>query len=184
MMWSEAQQHTAFISATNARPIFVITSPRKIEIAGLLIRAHPDGNGGAFLAVKFGRVMDPSKETRSDTFGTDRERHPGTRKKSIIDPTPYGAVRFSRRSRMEDIIVRKGAEEARNQLPDLLDAAEKGQSTIITRHGRPIAALVPVEAYGTAVRQHSLVPVAGSARGLWGKNSARTLRKLRDEWSR
>jgi antitoxin (DNA-binding transcriptional repressor) of toxin-antitoxin stability system len=35
---------------------------------------------------------------------------------------------------------RKGAEEARKQLPELLDAAEKGESTVITRHGRPVAA--------------------------------------------
>lgn len=79
---------------------------------------------------------------------------------------------------------RKGAEEARNQLPDLLEAAEKGRSTIITRHGRPVAALVPIEAYGAAVRQQPLVPVAGSGRGLWGKDSTRTLRRLRDEWTR
>lgn len=79
---------------------------------------------------------------------------------------------------------RKGAEEARNQLPELLEAAEKGQSTIITRHGRPVAALMPIEAYGTALRQRPLVPLAGSGRGLWGKDSIRTLRKLRDEWSR
>jgi len=78
----------------------------------------------------------------------------------------------------------KGAEEARNQLPKLLKAAEKGQSTIITRHGRPVAALVPIEAYGSAVRQQSLLPLKGSGRGLWGKDSTRTLRKLRDEWSR
>jgi prevent-host-death family protein len=43
-------------------------------------------------------------------------------------------------------IQRKGAEEARNQLPELLDAAEKGRSTIITRHGRPVAALMPLDA--------------------------------------
>ncbi|MEH2562108.1 type II toxin-antitoxin system Phd/YefM family antitoxin [Bradyrhizobium sp. AZCC 2289] len=86
---------------------------------------------------------------------------------------------------MVNPILRKGAEEARNQLPDLLDAADKGRSTIITRHGRPVAALVPIEAYGAAViRQQPLMPVTGSGRGLWGKNSTRTLRKLRDEWSR
>ena len=79
---------------------------------------------------------------------------------------------------------RKGAEEARNQLPDLLDAAEKGQSTIITRHGKPVAALVPIEAYGSAIRQQSLLPLKGSGRGLWGRDSSPTLRKLRDEWSR
>lgn len=79
---------------------------------------------------------------------------------------------------------RKGAEEARSQLPDLLQAAEKGQATIITRHGRPVAALMPIEAYGTALRQQPLTPLAGSGRGLWGKDSARTLRRLRDEWGR
>jgi len=79
---------------------------------------------------------------------------------------------------------RKGAEEARNQLPDLLEAAEKGQSTIITKHGRPVAALVPIEAFNATLRQQSLLPLKRSGRGLWGKDSTRTLRKLRDEWSR
>ena len=79
---------------------------------------------------------------------------------------------------------RKGAEEARNQLPELLEAAERGRSTVITRHGKPVAAVVPVEAYEAAITQQPLTPVEGSGRGLWGKNSARTLRKLRDEWSR
>jgi prevent-host-death family protein len=81
-------------------------------------------------------------------------------------------------------MLRKGAEEARNELSDLLDAAEKSRSMIITRHGRPVAALVPIGAYGAAVRQPSLLPLQGSGRGLWGKNSADTIRKLRDEWSR
>ena len=81
-------------------------------------------------------------------------------------------------------MLRKGAEEARRQLPALLDAAERGQSTVITRHGLPVAAIVPIAAYSAAVRQQPLIPVAGSGRGLWGKDSARTLRKLRDEWSR
>ena len=79
---------------------------------------------------------------------------------------------------------RKGAEEARNQLPELLKAAEKGQSTIITKHGRPVAALVPIEMYASAPRQHSLLALRGSGRGLWGKDSTRTLRKLRAEWDR
>lgn len=78
----------------------------------------------------------------------------------------------------------KGAEEARNQLPDLLAAAEQGRSTIISRHGRPVAALVPIDAYRPSDRQEPLLPLAGSGRGLWGKDSARTLRRLRDEWER
>ena len=47
-------------------------------------------------------------------------------------------------------MLRKGAEEARNELPNLLAAAEKGRPTIITRHGKPVARLVP--AIGTAPR--------------------------------
>ncbi|MBV8934411.1 MAG: type II toxin-antitoxin system Phd/YefM family antitoxin [Alphaproteobacteria bacterium] len=50
-------------------------------------------------------------------------------------------------------MLRKGVEEARNQLPALLDAAEKGRSTVITRRGVPIAALVPIATYNAAVRQ-------------------------------
>ena len=45
----------------------------------------------------------------------------------------YGYLKSRR-----DAMLRKGAEEARNQLPDLLEAAEKGRSTIITRHGRQL----------------------------------------------
>lgn len=78
----------------------------------------------------------------------------------------------------------KGAEEARNQLPDLLDAAEKGHSTVITRHGRPVAALVPISTFETIVHQKSILPLKGSGRGLWGKDSTRTLRDLREEWER
>jgi prevent-host-death family protein len=80
-------------------------------------------------------------------------------------------------------VSRKGAEEAGSQLPALLEAAEQGRSTIITRYGRPVAALVPIAAYGIAPQQ-PLLPAEGSGRGLWGKDSSRTVRKLRDEWSR
>jgi prevent-host-death family protein len=78
----------------------------------------------------------------------------------------------------------KGAEEARNQLPDLLAAAERGQPTIITRHGKPVAALVPIADYRPAAGQQSLLPLRGSGRGQWGKASSRTLARLRDEWDR
>jgi prevent-host-death family protein len=79
-------------------------------------------------------------------------------------------------------MIHKGAAEARNQLPHLLDAAEKGESTVISKHGRPVAVLATITAHSG--RQEPLTPVAGSGRGLWGKNGARAVRKLRDEWSR
>jgi prevent-host-death family protein len=81
-------------------------------------------------------------------------------------------------------IERKGAEEARSQLPKLIEAAEAGHATVITRRGRAVAALVPLESYDNTRRQQSLLPIEGSGRGLWGRSSARTIRNLRDEWSR
>lgn len=81
-------------------------------------------------------------------------------------------------------MLHKGAEESRNRLPELLDAAEKGRSTIITRRGRPVAVLAPVAAFGAVIGQQPLTPWQGSGRGLWGKDSARTLRRLRGEWDR
>lgn len=38
-----------------------------------------------------------------------------------------------------------GAFEAKNHLGQLLDAAERGEETLITRHGKPVARLVPAE---------------------------------------
>lgn len=80
--------------------------------------------------------------------------------------------------------IRKGAEEARSQLPELLTAAQQGRQTIITRHGRPVAVLAPVSATGQAPVQRSLLPLAGSGRGLYGRDPRASLRRLRDEWSR
>ena len=75
---------------------------------------------------------------------------------------------------------RKGAEEARNQLPSLLEDAAQGRTTIITRRGRAIAALVRIEGVS---RQKGLLDLVGSGKGLWG-STGRRLRRLRDEWSR
>jgi prevent-host-death family protein len=66
---------------------------------------------------------------------------------------------------------RKGAEEARNRLPEVLDAAEKGHSTIITRRGRPVAILMPISGSGAAIGQPPLTPWQGSGRGLWERTA-------------
>jgi prevent-host-death family protein len=79
---------------------------------------------------------------------------------------------------------RKGVEEARSQLPALLAEAEKGRVTIITRHGRSVAAIVPIARAAAEQRQKSLAGLAGSGKGLWGKDSTKALRRLRDEWNR
>jgi prevent-host-death family protein len=80
--------------------------------------------------------------------------------------------------------LRRGAEEARNQLPELLNAAQRGRQTIITRHGRPVAVLAPISGSGETNAQRSLLALAGTGRGLYGHDSQATLRNLRDEWDR
>jgi antitoxin (DNA-binding transcriptional repressor) of toxin-antitoxin stability system len=77
----------------------------------------------------------------------------------------------------------KGAEEARQQLPAILADAVAGRTTIITRHGRVVAAVVPA-ASARPARPVSLQSLAGSGRGLWEKKSSGTIARLRDEWSR
>jgi prevent-host-death family protein len=81
-------------------------------------------------------------------------------------------------------VEHKGAEEARNQLPELLDAALHGKSTIITRRGKAVAALVPVEDFSPRGRQMSALNLKGSGRGLWGRSPSATIARLRDEWER
>jgi len=78
----------------------------------------------------------------------------------------------------------RGAEEARNQLPQLLDAAEKGASTLITRRGRPVAELIPAGHRSSSGSQQPLKSLIGSGRGLWGMDATGKTRMLRDEWTR
>ena len=77
-----------------------------------------------------------------------------------------------------------GIEDACMQFVALLAEAERGRPTIVTRHGRPIAAIIPVGRTADGLRQKSLLGLAGSGKGLWGKDSGKTLRRLRDEWRR
>lgn len=39
-----------------------------------------------------------------------------------------------------------GSYEAKTHLPQLLDRVERGETIVITRHGRPVARLVPASA--------------------------------------
>jgi prevent-host-death family protein len=98
-----------------------------------------------------------------------------------LDNIPYSPYSFDMKRSSRQ--VSRGAEEARQQLPAILAAAAAGQTTVITRHGRAIAAVVPVAAAKQA-RPASLQALAGTGRGLWGKDSSKTVSKLRDEWNR
>jgi prevent-host-death family protein len=75
-----------------------------------------------------------------------------------------------------------GAEEARATLPELLEQAHRGRVTVITKRGRPYAALVPVESVRDPRRRLPLLSLQGTGAGLWGDDPRDHIRKLRDEW--
>jgi prevent-host-death family protein len=76
-----------------------------------------------------------------------------------------------------------GAEEARTHLPELLERAHRGSPTVITRHGKPYAAVVSIEAASAGRRGMSVLALKGSGAGLWGDDPTRTVADLRDEWA-
>ena len=77
---------------------------------------------------------------------------------------------------------RCGAEKARQTLPALLERAHRGGVTIITRHGVPYAALVPVEARPTEDTAPSVMSLRDTGRGLWIEEPAAHIARMLDEW--
>lgn len=79
-----------------------------------------------------------------------------------------------------------GLEQARIQLPAIIADAHSGVTSVITRHGKPYAAVVPfktLEKSRSALRTpSSLLALRGTGQGLWGPNVGRTIDKLRGEW--
>ena len=76
-----------------------------------------------------------------------------------------------------------GAEAARKHLPDILDRAAKGESTVVTRRGRPVAAVVPINSTPPhGARGPSLLSLRGSGKGLWGKDPAALIARGRKAW--
>lgn len=78
-----------------------------------------------------------------------------------------------------------GLEQARAQLPHIASEALAGEASVITRHGKPVAVVVPVEQWEAHQRARTgpgILALRGAGRGLWGKDPADTLAKLRDEW--
>lgn len=75
-----------------------------------------------------------------------------------------------------------GVEETRQQLPSLLDDAHAGKPVVITKHGRPYAAIVPLEALPEGGPRPSMRALRGSGAGFWGDDAAAWVERLRDEW--
>jgi prevent-host-death family protein len=79
-----------------------------------------------------------------------------------------------------------GLEQARIQLPAIIANAHSGVASVITRHGKPYAAVVPLkdlEKSRSPLRaSSSLLALRGTGQGLWGANVSQTIAKLRGEW--
>lgn len=75
-----------------------------------------------------------------------------------------------------------GVEDTRRRLPALVEDAHRGQATLITKHGKPYAALVPLAALTRSRQGLDIRTLRGSGKGLWGRSAAATVRKLRAEW--
>lgn len=78
-------------------------------------------------------------------------------------------------------IKRSGVEEARKNLPALLEEASRGRPSMVTKHGRVYAAIVPAH-YLQVRRGPSIVSLRGSGKGLWGQSVKRAVDALRAEW--
>jgi prevent-host-death family protein len=76
----------------------------------------------------------------------------------------------------DDVSVAK----ARERFPAILEAAESGCETVITRRGKPVAVLGPLS-LRRPTRHASLDSLAGTGAGLWGKASSHVA-GLREEW--
>lgn len=85
------------------------------------------------------------------------------------------------------VYVSYGLEQARIQLPAIVAEAHAGHASIITRHGKPYAAIVPIQDFQKSqpsAEASGLLALRGTGRGLWGPDVSQTIADLRDEWGR
>lgn len=77
-----------------------------------------------------------------------------------------------------------GLEQARIQLPTIAANAFAGVASVITRHGKPFAAVVP---FAQLQNSHQgmnpgILALQGTGQGLWGPSASQRMDELRDEW--
>ncbi|PIQ12237.1 MAG: Prevent-host-death protein [Hydrogenophilales bacterium CG18_big_fil_WC_8_21_14_2_50_58_12] len=79
-----------------------------------------------------------------------------------------------------------GLEQARIHLPSIVANAHAGIASIITRHGKPYAAVVPIQdlkkSSVASDAASGLLALRGTGRGLWGADISQTIAGLRNEW--
>ncbi len=79
-----------------------------------------------------------------------------------------------------------GLEQARAQLPHIAAEALAGYPSVITRHGKAVAVVVPVAQWQAEQAQKAgaggILALRGSGRDLWRNGAAQAVAELRDEW--
>lgn len=75
-----------------------------------------------------------------------------------------------------------GLEQGRKQLPQLAELAHGGVGSLLTKHGKPYAAIVAPDLLLNPRRKPSFLALRGTGKGLWGKSAAQHVAALRDEW--
>ncbi len=75
------------------------------------------------------------------------------------------------------------ASEAKTHLPKLLDAVERGETVVITRHGRRIARIVPEQALRRDEIERAMTAIRALGRRT-GRISAAEILSARDEGRR
>ena len=71
--------------------------------------------------------------------------------------------------------------EAKTHLLRLLDDVEKGETIVITRHGKPIARLVPEETKSRQEKMAEAMAILKSLRGKLPPTSVEEILSMRDE---
>jgi antitoxin (DNA-binding transcriptional repressor) of toxin-antitoxin stability system len=75
-----------------------------------------------------------------------------------------------------------GIEIGRSTLPQLAQRAFAGEVSLLTKHGKPYAAIVPpAMAVRAAAPKPSFLALRGSGKGLWGEQPSAFIAQLRDE---
>ena len=79
-----------------------------------------------------------------------------------------------------------GLEQARAQLPLIAAEAQAGYSSELTRHGKPVAMVVPVQDWqaeqGKQLALGGILVLRGTGAGLWPRGAASAVAQLRNEW--
>lgn len=75
-----------------------------------------------------------------------------------------------------------GLEQGRSTLPELAARAHAGEPSLLTKHGKPFAAIVSPDIVLQTRPKVRFLSLRGTGRGLWGDAPARTVADLRDEW--